>query len=93
MISSFARKWLGLPRCLSNIGLYRKGILELPIFSLTEEYKCTIVRLEMTLKESCDPCVAPVALTLATRRKWTPSAATHHAKSVLKHWDVVGHVQ
>lgn len=86
MISSFARKWLGLPRCLSNIGLYRKGIL-------AEEYKCTKVRMEMTLKESCDPCVAPVALTLATRRKWTPSAATHQAKSALKHWDVVGHMQ
>ena len=35
MISSFARKWLGLPRCLSNIGLYGKGILELPVSSLS----------------------------------------------------------
>lgn len=28
MISSYASKWLGLPRCFSKMGLYRKGILE-----------------------------------------------------------------
>ncbi|XP_049901864.1 uncharacterized protein LOC126391274 [Epinephelus moara] len=93
LVSSFARKWLGLPRCLSNIGLYGKGILELPLSSLTEEYKTTKVRLEMMLTESRDPCVAKTAPTLATGRKWTPAAATHKAKSALKHRDIVGHVQ
>ena len=47
LVSSFARKWLGFPRCLSNIALYGKGILELPLSSLTEEYKSTKVKLEM----------------------------------------------
>ncbi|KAJ8390061.1 hypothetical protein AAFF_G00110750 [Aldrovandia affinis] len=53
-VSSYIKKWLGLPRCLSNIGLYGHGALELPVSSLTEEYKCTKVRLNMTLTESQD---------------------------------------
>lgn len=39
-------------RALSNISLYGKGVLELPIKSLTEEYKCSKVRLQMTLTDS-----------------------------------------
>ncbi|KAK0136753.1 Retrovirus-related Pol polyprotein from type-2 retrotransposable element R2DM [Merluccius polli] len=93
LVSSFARKWLGVPRCLSNIALYGKGILELPLSSLTEEYKSTKVRLQMMLTESRDPCVAKTAPTLSTGRKWTPAAATHQAKSALKHRDIVGAVQ
>ena len=46
MINSFIRKWLGVPRCLSGAALYGKGILELPVSSLTEEFKCTKVRLD-----------------------------------------------
>lgn len=38
-ISSFVKKWLGVPRCFSNIGLYEKGILKLLVSSLTEGYK------------------------------------------------------
>ncbi|KAK0153815.1 hypothetical protein N1851_004106 [Merluccius polli] len=75
LVSSFARKWLGVPRCLSNIALYGKGILELPLSSLTEEYKSTKVRLQMMLTESRDPCVAKTAPTLSTGRKWTPSCS------------------
>lgn len=47
LVNSYARKWLGLPRCLSSIELYGKGILELPISSLAKEYKCGKVRLEI----------------------------------------------
>ena len=61
LLSSFAKKWLGLPRCFSSIGLYGRGILELPVSSLTEEFKCSKVRLEMTLTDSRDPCVAQTA--------------------------------
>ena len=84
LVSSFARKWLGLPKCFSNIGLYGRGILELPVSSLVEEFKCSKVRLEMTLTESRDPCVAQAAPTLETGRKWTPAEATQQAKSDLR---------
>ena len=45
IINYFVRKWLGVPRCLSIVALYGKGIVELPISSLTEEFKCAKVRL------------------------------------------------
>lgn len=51
LVSTYGRKWLGLPRCLSSIGLYGKGMLDLPISSLSVEYKCAKVRLEMMLLE------------------------------------------
>ncbi len=38
-MTSYVKKWLGVPRCLTNISLHGKGVLELPITSLTEEYK------------------------------------------------------
>lgn len=50
VISSFVKKWLSLPRCMSNIGLYENGILDLPV------YKCSQLRLEIKLMESLDPC-------------------------------------
>ena len=56
-MSSYMKKWLGVPRCLTNISLYGKGILELPTMSLTEEFKCSKVRLLMTLKDSKDQSI------------------------------------
>lgn len=74
-VSSYIKKWLGLPECLSNIGLFWNGALELPVFSLTEENKCTKVRLYMTLTESQNAMIRAAAPRLATGRKWTPSEA------------------
>ncbi|KAJ8393829.1 hypothetical protein AAFF_G00055580 [Aldrovandia affinis] len=78
---------------LSNIGLYGHGALELPVSSLTEEYKCTKVRLNMTLTESQDGMIQAAAPRLATGRKWMPSEAVQQAKSALRHGDIVGQVQ
>ncbi|KAK0148024.1 hypothetical protein N1851_012273 [Merluccius polli] len=93
LVNVQVRKWLGLPRCLSSIGLYGNGALSLPISSLVEEYKCSKARLEMTLTESRDPVVTGAAPTLATGRRWKPSAAVAQAKSALRHRDIVGQVQ
>ena len=93
LVNVQVRKWLGLPRCLSSIGLYGNGVLSLPISSLVEEYKCAKSRLEMTLTESRDPFVRGAAPTLVTGRKWKPSAAVAVAKTALRHRDIVGHVQ
>lgn len=49
VISTQLKQWLGIPRCLSSIGLYGHGKVELPIIGLVEEFKCTIARLVMTL--------------------------------------------
>lgn len=50
-ITSYAKKWLGVPQCLNNIVLYGKGVLELPQTGLKEEYKCSEMRLQMILKD------------------------------------------
>lgn len=92
-MTSYIKKWLGVPRCLTNISLYGKGVLELPITSLTEEYKCSKVRLQMTLKDSRDQTISNAVPLLVTGRKWTPSDAVQQATSALKHSDIVGHVQ
>lgn len=93
LISSYAKKWLGLPRCITNTALYGKGVLELPVSCLTEEFKCAKVRLEMTLTESRDTVVARTALTRSTGRKWSSAVASEQAKSALRHQEIVGHVQ
>lgn len=60
-----ARKWLGVPQCLSNIARYEKGTLALPLTGLTEKFKCTKSRPDITLAESRE-CVKKAAPTLAT---------------------------
>ena len=55
LVNSYVRKWLGLPMCPSSIGLYGKGMVQLPISSLAEEYKCAKVRLTLTHSEEVDP--------------------------------------
>jgi len=54
-----------------RVGLYSKGILQLPVSAFTEEFKCTNVRLAMTLVESCEKCVREAAPVLKTGRKWS----------------------
>ncbi|KAL7834883.1 hypothetical protein SRHO_G00291360 [Serrasalmus rhombeus] len=93
LVNAQVRRWLGLPRCMSSVGLYVDGPLSLPISSLTEEYKCAKARLEMTLSESRDPLVCCAAPALRTGKKWTPKAAVADARAALRHRDIVGHVQ
>ena len=68
-------------------------MLQLPISSLAEEYKCAKVRLVMMLLDSSDSFVTQAAPILATGRKRTPLAATEQAKAALRHKDIVGRVQ
>lgn len=93
IVTSYVKKWLGVPRCLTNISLYGKGALQLPITSLTEEYKCSKVRLQMTLKDSRDQIISNVVPPLVTGRKWSSADAVRDAVSALEHSDIVGHVQ
>ena len=58
LVSFYIRKWLGVPRCLSTVALYGKSILQLPVTSLVEEFKCTKVRTELLLSGSKDVVVS-----------------------------------
>jgi len=72
------------------MGVYSKGILQLPISALAEEFKCTVVRLEMTLVESHNKCVREAAPVLKTGRKWSANKSVVEAKATLY---IVGQVQ
>lgn len=75
-ISSYVRKWLGAPQSFCTIS------------SLVEEFKCTKVRLEMTLSESWDRSIQMRRTTSNIRMEkgW-------QAKSSLQHVNIVGHVE
>ncbi|KAK0142426.1 hypothetical protein N1851_019805 [Merluccius polli] len=90
LISTQLKQWLGIPRCLSSIGLYGHGKLELPITGLVEELKCTKARLLMTLTESEDAVTQTLTPRVVAGRTWIPSEAVESAKSALHFKDVVG---
>ena len=93
VVSSYVRKWLGAPKCLSSVALYGKGILQLPVSSLTEEFKCTKVRTEMLLAGSKDAIVRKVVPNPTKGRKWNPRMAVQEAEASLRHAEIVGNVQ
>lgn len=60
IVTGYIKKWLGVPWCLTYIGLHGDSVLRLPLTSLTEEFKCAKARLQMTLTESRDTVVSDV---------------------------------
>ena len=82
-ITAYIKKWLSLTCCLTNVGLYGKGALRLPISSLIEGYMCAKARLEMILKQSQDSVILAAAPKLVTGKKWMPFDAVEDAKPTL----------
>lgn len=68
--NSFIRKWLGLPRCLSETGIFRKNMLQLALQSVTMGYKQEKARLVMEMKESTDQSVRNGNVQIRTGHKW-----------------------
>ena len=90
-VSSSLRKWLGLPRSLSNIALYGNTTkLRLPLKSLVEEFKVTRTREVLMYRDSKDPKVAKAGVVVKTGRKWSAQAAVQDAESRLRHKELVG---
>lgn len=52
--NKYIRKWLGLPRYLSNTALFGRNTLQLPLKSITLGYRQEKVRLVFELRESPD---------------------------------------
>lgn len=67
--NSFIRKWLGLPRCLSNIGLFGKCTLQLPLMSISLGYRQQKARVVLELRDSTDPFVKNTKALVRTGRK------------------------
>ena len=52
--NSFIRKWLGLPRCLSEMGIFVKNALQLPLQSISLGYMQERTRLVLELRGPTD---------------------------------------
>ena len=92
-ISGYIRRWLGLPRSLSNIALYGKSNrLQLPFSSITEEYKVSKVRQVLQYRDSKDEKVSGASISVRTGRKWDAQEAVNDAESRLRHSLIVGRV-
>ena len=93
IFNRFLRRWLGVPRSFTSIGLYSSGSkLQMPLTAVTEEFKVTKARQVMTLRDSKDEKVSKAGIKVRTGRKWTAEAAVEQAESRLRHKDIVGTV-
>ena len=72
---------------------YGKGILQLPIVSLVEEFKCAKVRTELLITESRDGIVNPLNPYPGKGQKWKPKVAVQEAEAALRHGEIIGNVQ
>ncbi|KAL0968221.1 hypothetical protein UPYG_G00263980 [Umbra pygmaea] len=93
LANSFIRKWLGLPRCFSDVGLFGWNMLELPIKSISIGYKQEKALLVLELKNSADPLIRSANVPICTGRKWKAQAEVDHAISSLQHREVMKAVQ
>lgn len=90
-LTTYLRKWLGVPRSFSSVGLYGKETkLLLPISSVSEEFKKGKARLVMMLRDSSDSKVSEAKIQIKTGRKWRAAEAVEEAESRLRHRDVIG---
>ena len=74
--NKYLRKWLGVPPCFSEIGLYTNfGNLPLPISSLVEEFRIGKVRLHMMMKDSADEIIQKAYPEIKSGMKWSAVTA------------------
>ena len=91
LMTSYLKKWLGLPKSLSVDCLYSKSAkLQLPFTSLTEEVKVAKARNLTSLNSSEDPCVRNARIVVDGGRKANTPAAVEDAESRLRMRDIVG---
>ncbi|XP_078617582.1 uncharacterized protein LOC144885536 [Branchiostoma floridae x Branchiostoma japonicum] len=92
-MNAYIRKWLGVPRCLSNVALVGQNKLSLPIVSIADEFKLEKVRLALELQGSKDASVRAAYRDQKSGRKWQVGDVVNQAVSRLRHKDIVGAVQ
>ena len=69
-ITSKLKKWLKIPRSMSNDCFYSKtSKLRLPFSSLVEEFKATKAKNTVTLQESADPCIRNASINVDGGKK------------------------
>ncbi|XP_023815255.1 uncharacterized protein LOC111948071 [Oryzias latipes] len=91
--NNFIRKWLGLPRSLSNTGLFGRNTLQLPLKPISLGYRQEKTRLVLELRDSTDPFVRNTKAPVRTGSKWKAEEAVDQAISKFKHNEIVGKTQ
>ncbi len=92
-VSSYLRRWLGLPRTLSNIGLHgNTNKLSLPFSSVREEFIVARAREHLQYSVSRDAKVSGAGIVVRTGRKWRAAEAVQQAETRLKHKAILGTV-
>lgn len=87
------RKWLGVPPSFTSVGLYmRSGQLQLPLSSVTEEFKVAKCRLSLTYRDSQDKIIRDAGIKTRSGRKWSANTAIQQAESTLQMKDVIGNI-
>ena len=85
------KKWLGLPRSLSEACLYsRNGKLQMPFRELTEEFKAAKTRFLYTLQGAEDNCVKGAGVCVDGGRKADTGAAIEEAERRLRSQEITG---
>ena len=88
--NKYLRKWLGVPPCLSKVGLYtNSGNLQLPISSLVEEFKIGKVRLHMMMKDSADEIIRKTYPEIKSGTKWSAVKAAQEAECSPRMKDII----
>ena len=93
LMTSYLKKWLGLPKPLSVDCLYYSIMstkLQLPFTSLTEEVKVAKARNLISLNSSEDLCICNARIVVDGGRKANTSAAVEDAESRLRMRDILG---
>ena len=91
LISKFLKKWLGIPKSLTNVALSSSSAkLKLQTKSLVEEFKLGKARLFQMLRDSVDSLVKSAQPAIITGRKWNAKYAVETAESSLKRKEVIG---
>ena len=92
-LNKHIKQWLGIPRTFSSIGLYSTSSkLQLPLKSVTDEYKTTKARQTMTIRSNPDPFVREAGISLRSGRKWNVDKAVDEAQARLRQKDLIGSV-
>ena len=89
LISKFLKKWLGVPKSLTNVALYSSSMkLKLPTKSFVEEFKLGKAQLFQMLRNS----VKNAQPAIITGQKWDAKYAVETAESSLKMKEVISSV-
>ena len=90
-INKYLCKCLGEPPCFSKVGLYTAiGMPQLPVSSITEEFKVGQARLHMMLQVSPDDVIRQVQPEVRTGTKRSAAKAEQEAEASLQIKEVIG---